>query len=374
MSKIDYQALREAAEKATWGDWDSYKPHRGARGYEVRLSSQAIAQHVLKNNAEFIAAFNPKIALALLDERERNQQYIKRRDQENEDIALTVGKLRVELEAAKSKLNEQREYYEGVIADGSKRIAELEKSEEQLINERDHAESALADMYFAATGDRPEWSNCFSFSDAVDAVVDRIADLEAKQPSPVVPDNASEYLAYAYKELTPEIIRGHIAVFERYGIVPNDSTTTIQALRIALASLEAEPVSQTYNLPELIEGMEVSIDVSTCDADLGNRYFGTVTKALELDTAKNGYILLVQDAEPNFDINGNSPVIPDGWISCSERMPNDTRWCVVNTKYGYYVQCWSEGQGWLGDDTSIPECDVINWMPLPEPPQEVNRG
>ncbi|EEW8308223.1 ead/Ea22-like family protein [Escherichia coli] len=86
-----------------------------------------------------------------------------------------------ELEAAKSKLNEQREYYEGVISDGSKRIAELEKSEEQLINERDHAESALADMYFAATGDRPEWSNWFGFSDAVDAVVDRIADLEAKQ-------------------------------------------------------------------------------------------------------------------------------------------------------------------------------------------------
>ncbi|HEI3660926.1 TPA: ead/Ea22-like family protein [Escherichia coli] len=129
MSEINYQVLREAAEKATWGDWDSYKPHRGARGYEVRLSSQAIAQHVLKNNAEFIAAFNPKIALALLDERERNQQYIKRRDQENEDIALTVGKLRVELEAAKSKLNEQREYYEGVIADGSKRIAELEERE-----------------------------------------------------------------------------------------------------------------------------------------------------------------------------------------------------------------------------------------------------
>lgn len=183
MSKINYQALREAAEKATWGDWDSYKPHRGARGYKVRLSGQAIAQHVLKNNAEFIAAFNPKVALALLDELERNQQYIKSRDQENEDIALTVGKLLIEngqlvadtlrhladneidsdyfaitstnengteidhemsitdyalqaagtvdelvaaLEAAKSKLNEQREYYEGVISDGSKRIAELE--------------------------------------------------------------------------------------------------------------------------------------------------------------------------------------------------------------------------------------------------------
>ncbi|HEG1888565.1 TPA: DUF551 domain-containing protein [Escherichia coli] len=67
---------------------------------------------------------------------------------------------------------------------------------------------------------------------------------------------------------------------------------------------------------------------------------------------------------------GNYPVTPDSWISCSERTPNDAQWCVVNTKYGYYVQCWSEGQGWLGDDISIPECDVINWMPLPEPPQE----
>lgn len=67
---------------------------------------------------------------------------------------------------------------------------------------------------------------------------------------------------------------------------------------------------------------------------------------------------------------GKSTVTPDGWISCSERMPHDGQWCVVNTEYGYYVQCWSEGQGWLGDDISIPECDVINWMPLPEPPQQ----
>ncbi|EBD3313983.1 hypothetical protein KRB52_003785 [Salmonella enterica] len=87
----------------------------------------------------------------------------------------------------------------------------------------------------------------------------------------------------------------------------------MELARIALASLEAEPVSETYNLPELIEGMEVSIDVSTCDADAGNRYFGTVTEVSELYTAKNGYILLVQDAKPNFDVNGNSPVIPDGY-------------------------------------------------------------
>ena len=55
---------------------------------------------------DFMKHFSPDIALALLDERERNQQYIKRRDQENEDIALTVGKLRVELEAAEKRIAE----------------------------------------------------------------------------------------------------------------------------------------------------------------------------------------------------------------------------------------------------------------------------
>ncbi|HAW3149335.1 TPA: ead/Ea22-like family protein [Escherichia coli] len=122
MSEINYQALREAAVKATWGDWDSYKPHRGARGYEVRLSSQAIAQHVLKNNAEFIAAFNPKVALALLDE-------INALEETRINDVCRIAELTKQLESAKSKLNEQREYYEGVIADGSKRIAELEARE-----------------------------------------------------------------------------------------------------------------------------------------------------------------------------------------------------------------------------------------------------
>ncbi|HCQ4807474.1 TPA: DUF551 domain-containing protein [Escherichia coli] len=199
----------------------------------------------------------------------------------------------------------------------------------------------------------------------------------AAAPASVVPDNASEPLAYAYKELTPEIMRNHLAVFERYGIAPNDSTTTIQALRIALASLEAEPVSQTYNLPELIEGMEVSIDVSTCDADLGNRYFGTVTEALELDTAKNGYILLVQDAEPNFDVNGNSPGTPDGWISCSERMPNEEDVLVYCSDTKEQMVGFHKGKGlfqffYMNGVEGV--CEPSHWMPLPEPPQEVNRG
>ncbi|MBB2662500.1 ead/Ea22-like family protein [Escherichia coli] len=123
MSKIDYQALREKAEKATCGEWsleygegrfdgDDALIHRDAAGYipicriegahpesgfdeDFQMEQQA--------NAEFIAAASPATVLALLDERERNQQYIKRRDQENEDIALTVGKLRVDLEAAEKR-------------------------------------------------------------------------------------------------------------------------------------------------------------------------------------------------------------------------------------------------------------------------------
>ncbi|HAY4703920.1 TPA: DUF551 domain-containing protein [Escherichia coli] len=147
--------------------------------------------------------------------------------------------------------------------------------------------------------------------------------------------------------------------------------------RIALASLEAEPVSQAYNLPELIEGMEVSIDVSTCDADLGNRYFGTVTEALELDTAKNGYILLVQDAEPNFDVNGNSPVTPDGWISCSERMPDTKTAVLVAVEFdrkGDWRMKWATyipGHPDANDGWIIPGASwkPSHWMPLPEPPQ-----
>ena len=151
MSNINYQVLREAAEKATKGSYivghTSVNQHGNLTGVFVCQKWKGEPGGVIAEchvnclietdaqayaNAEFIAEANPATVLALLDEQERNQQYIKRRDQENEDIALTVGKLRVELEETKSKLNEQREYYEGVISDGCKRIAELEAREVQL--------------------------------------------------------------------------------------------------------------------------------------------------------------------------------------------------------------------------------------------------
>ncbi|EKY8118654.1 ead/Ea22-like family protein [Escherichia coli] len=120
---IDYQALREKAEKATKGSYivghtsvnqhgnltgvfvcQKWKGEPGGVIAECHVNCLIESDAQAYANAEFIAEANPATVLALLDEQERNQQYIKRRDQENEEIALTVGKLRVELEAAENNL------------------------------------------------------------------------------------------------------------------------------------------------------------------------------------------------------------------------------------------------------------------------------
>ncbi|HBE5260374.1 TPA: DUF551 domain-containing protein [Escherichia coli] len=140
----------------------------------------------------------------------------------------------------------------------------------------------------------------------------------------------------------------------------------MEVARIALASLEAEPVSQTYKLPVNTPCQDAPAHIWLQTAGVWPED-GELSELTWCSHNQHHDDTLYVRADL---VNGNYPVTPDGWISCSERMPNDAQWCVVNTKYGYYVQCWSEGQGWLGDDISIPECDVINWMPLPEPPQE----
>lgn len=123
MSGINYQMLRDKAENATKGGYivghtsvnqhgnitgvfvcQKWKGEPGGVIAECHVNCLVETDAQAYANAEFIAEANPATVLALLDERERNQQYIKRRDQENEEIALTVGKLRVELEAAENNL------------------------------------------------------------------------------------------------------------------------------------------------------------------------------------------------------------------------------------------------------------------------------
>lgn len=77
---------------------------------------------------------------------------------------------------------------------------------------------------------------------------------------------------------------------------------------------------------------------------------------------------------------GNYPVTPDGWISCSERMPDDGQHVIIlcDGAFVLYAQ-YRDGEFFdivrNGDEFFETQSrNVTDWMPLPEPPQEVNRG
>ncbi|EFB9841027.1 TPA: DUF551 domain-containing protein [Escherichia coli] len=82
------------------------------------------------------------------------------------------------------------------------------------------------------------------------------------------------------------------------------------------------------------------------------------------------------------DPSGNSPVTPGGWISCSDRMPEDTKMLLAFSQGEIVAAYWN----WVVNPIDYKKYraftylsgnildDVTHWMPLPEPPQEVNRG
>lgn len=211
--------------------------------------------------------------------------------------------------------------------------------------------------------------------------------ISTKKPLYAEVNNVPDDYEFTDEELN-RIIAGDMFTPRQDAIMARE----IQKLRAAMLQ-GSQPVSQTYNLPELIEGMEVSIDVSTCDADLGNRYFGTVTEASELDTAKNGYILLVQDAEPNFDINDNSPVTPDGWVIVPKKLTAENGAKGVlsgefsETTFISCPECFGDDDCDTCDGSGRIEIKVpVTWTTIKsiwdkgiayfaaEPRQEVNRG
>ncbi|MBA2002829.1 DUF551 domain-containing protein [Escherichia coli] len=222
----------------------------------------------------------------------------------------------------------------------------------------------------------------------------------AAAPASVVPDNASEPLAYAYKELTPEIMRNHLAVFERYGIATNDSSTTIQALRIALDGIErsdamlhgAEPVSQTYKLPVNTPCQDAPAHIWLQTAGVWPED-GELSELTWCSHNQHHDDTLYVRADL---VNGNYPVTPDGWISCSEQMPEigELNWrtgfpllvtCeigVIPAYYGFVSVNGGKHYGFMesfkyGDDRGgHPQTNeyglisnATHWMPLPEPPR-----
>ncbi|EHN1755284.1 ead/Ea22-like family protein, partial [Salmonella enterica subsp. diarizonae serovar 50:z52:z35] len=158
---IDKQALREVAEKVNSGDW-SYEEFNRLElpgGSFVKIDGRDAVYCLnrpvggIKQSRAviaFIATFNPKVALALLDE---NIQLLREKDA-TEAVALALRDdmrdAREKLEAAERRIAETDKHNTALtvrIEPMDRRIAELERSETQLINERDYAESALNDAY-----------------------------------------------------------------------------------------------------------------------------------------------------------------------------------------------------------------------------------
>lgn len=143
---------------------------------------------------------------------------------------------------------------------------------------------------------------------------------------------------------------------ERIGSLDVRDNIERRAYEIALASLEAEPVVYMW-------------DSERKDIDAPG-YYRTEHLVFAESSVKQwgGRVVPLYTAQP-------VPVTPDGWISCSERMPEETGDIIVvsdgivmsgisySRRDGFYIAALEY------DDEPI--VGVTNWMPLPEPPQEV---
>ncbi|MDE3919277.1 DUF551 domain-containing protein [Escherichia coli] len=164
----------------------------------------------------------------------------------------------------------------------------------------------------------------------------------------------------------------------------------VEVVRVMAAELQkrreadsAEPVSQTYNLPQT--HFEQVADLYEMQFEDGRTcaFHTDAKKAAQWLQSCDGnrvqeYVKLerLQNA-----LSGNSPVTQDGWISCSERMPNTKTAVLVAVEFdrkGDWRMKWATyipGHPDANDGWIIPGASwkPSHWMPLPEPPQEVNQ-
>ncbi|MGC6648267.1 dATP/dGTP pyrophosphohydrolase domain-containing protein [Escherichia coli] len=79
-----------------------------------------------------------------------------------------------------------------------------------------------------------------------------------------------------------------------------------------------------------------------------------------------------KDGEPRLHIKepGNSPVIPDGWIPVSERMPEPYEYVLVTDGFDGCEVMRVNTDGYWGPAKSLYPGSITHWMPLPAAPQQ----
>lgn len=135
------------------------------------------------------------------------------------------------------------------------------------------------------------------------------------------------------------------------------------------AMLHAEPVSNSDELPlDYLQGHKDGLEWAAQQAEANHPQTG--------DWLYDDPIELARAIRKGPDMptvqGGNSPVTPDGWISCSERMPAQDDWILIYSKHGEYMAGQVQGEYVeLSDGTLSWLGNALFWMLLPEPPQEV---
>ncbi|EMB6793014.1 ead/Ea22-like family protein [Salmonella enterica] len=198
MTALNKQALREAAEKATKGPWKVFSDI-DTKTFAIHTPRDKRCENVIKwggfdcqknakANAEFIAAFNPKVALALLDE---NIQLQREKDA-IEAVALALRddmrQAREQLEAAERSMAEQ-----SAIVAAAEKLVRCKGRYHSELNYR-----ALAKLFGVITPDLPPLVHeNVHYAEAVEveisALRQRIAELEAKLSKPVLLSKTNGY-------------------------------------------------------------------------------------------------------------------------------------------------------------------------------------
>ncbi|CAM6950662.1 TPA: DUF551 domain-containing protein [Escherichia coli] len=138
------------------------------------------------------------------------------------------------------------------------------------------------------------------------------------------------------------------------------------------AMLQAEPVSNSDELPlDYLQGHKDGLEWAAQLAEANHPQTGDWLYDDPIDLAR----AIRKGPDMPTVQGGNSPVTPDAWISCSARMPAQDDWILIYSKHGEYMAGQVQGEYVeLSDGTLSWLGNALFWTPLPEPPQEVNRG